>query len=128
MVWQLRHAVAEYPDSILMGTDCRNAFGCAHRAPAVAHAERAVPTFGRLLRNLWDGVDTPIHVNVGSGEYDCISAKDGFVQGGCEAAPGFALCLAVAMQRFIARAETLAPGPVFKCWAYMDDVYYRCEA
>jgi len=56
LVWELRQAVAADTSAVLAGTDCRNAFGCAKRAPALRIADAECPQFGRLLRSLWEDV------------------------------------------------------------------------
>ena len=116
----------------MSGTDCRNAFGCAHRAPALEIAEVECPTFGSLLRNLWSDVDTVVHVRAGAGEFEAIHVRDGFVQGGCEAMPGFALSLSTAMRRFQVEAGQLldhkgVERDTVSIWAYADDLYLQCR-
>ena len=48
LVWELRQAVAADPNAVLAGTDCRDAFGCAKRGPALSvRAAAAEPLGGR---------------------------------------------------------------------------------
>ena len=121
LVWELCRAVAAEPGAVLAGSDCRNAFGCAYRAPALTVADAECPMFGRLLRNLWTDVDTVVHVPAGDGEFDDLHVQDGFVQGGCEAAPGFAFCLAAGMRRFLVAAQQIAASGSMRIWAYADN-------
>ena len=94
-------------------------------------ADAECPRFGRLLRNLFDGVRTVVHVPAGAGDFDELEVGDGFVQGGCEAAPGFALTLASALRRFLADARGMLaaygddPASV-RVWACADDLYMQC--
>ena len=124
LVWELRDAMSAYPNDVFTTVDCRNAFGEAHRAPALRTADQHAPAFSRLLRNLWHGTDTIIFVPDGQGSTREVHVTDGFVQGGCEAAPGFALCLREAIDRFAAEADRL--GARYCLWAYMDDIYLQC--
>ena len=61
----------------------------------------------------------------GNGSTRPIYVTDGFVQGGCEAAPGFALCLPDAMDSFTREAARLKVR--FRIWAYMDDINIQCS-
>ena len=83
--------MAARPEHIVTGIDCKNAFGEAARSPACRIAAQHSPTFARLLHNLWESTDLVIHVPDGPGSTRALSVQDGFVQGGCGAAPGFAL-------------------------------------
>ena len=124
LVWELRAAMAARPDQVMTGIDCRNAFGEVARRPACRVAAQHCPTFARLLHNLWDGVDQVIHIPDGPGSTRPILVHDGFVQGGCEAAPGFALSLRDAVDRF--REAAVAAHRPCRIWAYMDDLYVQC--
>ena len=125
MVWDIRQAMVANPDRIFTGVDCRNVFGEALRGPAVRTAGPDCPSFARLLQKLWNDVDTIIHIPEGPGRARPTTIRDGFVQGGCEAAPGFALALAEAVEAFLTEAK--AVGMFVKVWAYMDDLYLQCE-
>ena len=124
MVWDIRRSMLEHPDDVFTGIDCRNAFGEALRAPAMRVADEGSPTFGRLLHNLWEGTDFTIHIPDGPGSHRPLLVQDGFVQGGCEAAPAFALCLAEAVRAFQCDAQSAERR--CELWAYMDDFYLRC--
>ena len=126
LVWELRAAMAARPNQVMTGIDCKNAFGEAARSPACRVAAQYCPTFARLLHNLWEGVDLVIHVPDGPGSRRPLLVQDGFVQGGCEAAPGFALCLREAIDRF--REAAAASHRPCRVWAYMDDLYIQCAA
>ncbi len=93
MIWDLRAAMAANPDHVYTGIDCRNAFGEAQRRPAMLRAQQACPQLARLFHNLWNATTTIIHIPDGPGSTAPLIVTDGFVQGGCEAAPAFALCL-----------------------------------
>ena len=125
MVWELRAAMAARPHQIITGIDCKNAFGEASRSPACRVAAQHCPTFARLLHNLWEGTDMVVHVPDGPGSKRPLIVQEGFIQGGCEAAPGFALCLREAVDAFLAAAA--AAGKPCRVWAYMDDLYFQCE-
>ena len=117
--------MAARPNEILTGIDCRNAFGEAHRAPACRIAAQHCPTFARLLHNLWEGTQLHVHVPEGPGVARPLLVCDGFVQGGCEAAPAFALTLREAISQF--QEEAAVAGRPCRLWAYMDDLYIQCS-
>jgi len=124
LVWDLRQAMRDRPDHIFTGIDCRNAFGEAARAPAMRTADVCCPQFGRLLHNLWDDSRLCLFLPSGPDAVDEVCVQDGFVQGGCEAAPAFALCLHSAVCRFLQEAQ--AKGQDCRVLAYMDDLYLEC--
>ena len=125
MVWDLRAAMVARPFDIVTGIDCRNAFGEAQRAPAARIADKHSPTFARLLHNLWDHTHPEIHVPDGPGCSRTLHVRDGFVQGGCEAGPAFALAFREAVDRF--QEEAKRQGLACRLWAYMDDLYFQCS-
>ena len=125
LIWRLRAAMAAAPQDVFTTVDCKNAFGEVHRGAALRTAERACPTFGRLLHNLWQGVDTAILIPDGPTTYRTINVHDGLVQGGCEAAPAFALALHEAVEAFLKAART--NDTPCQVWAYMDDLYIQCN-
>ena len=125
LVWDLRHAMTTYPDQVFTTIDCRNAFGEVHRSAAIRTASDHCPTFARLLHNLWNGPDTNIHAPDGPGSHRQFRIQDGLVQGGCEAAPAFALALREAIDSFLRQANT--DGIPCTIWAYMDDLYLQCH-
>ena len=124
LVWDLRHAMTTNPDHVFTTIDCRNAFGEVHRRAAISTASDHCPTFARLLSNLWHGPTTTIHAPDGPGSHRPLAIQDGLVQGGCEAAPAFALALRQAIDAFLQQAET--DGTPCTLWAYMDDLYLQC--
>ena len=125
MVWDLRCAMYESPDDVFTGIDCRNAFGEAARAPAMRAAQQHCPQFARLLHNLWDGTQQNVHIPDGPGSTRAVAVRDGFVQGGCEAAPAFGLCLRVAVDKFLKEAAQMCRAA--RVLAYMDDLYLQCS-
>ena len=125
LVWELRDAMAANPTDVFTTIDCRNAFGEAFRNPALRTAHTHAPTFGRLLHNLWHGTRCTIHIPDGPGTTHPIDVTNGFVQGGCEAAPGFAL----ALREILDEVEQAASrrGWKYRLWAYMDDIFLQCK-
>ena len=86
-----------------------------------------ITAYEATVKALTDGIETRIHVDAGCGEYDVLIAQDGFVQGGCEAAPAFALTLAAAIRKFLHEARSIAPEGSFRVWASADDLYLQCK-
>ena len=88
-------------------------------------AQEYCPQFARLLHNLWDGTQQHVHIPDGPGSTRDIIVQDGFVQGGCEAAPAFGLCLRVAIDKFLSEAAQI--GKAARVLAYIDDLYLQCS-
>ena len=125
LVWDLRAAMASRPHEVMTAIDCRNAFGEAFRAPAAEVASSHCPGFERLLQNLWSDIDATICTPDGPGSTRNLHIQDGFVQGGCEAAPAFALTLRAGVDAFFREASKA--GLHCHLWAYMDDMYMQCR-
>ena len=125
LVWQLRAAMRSAPNDVFTTIDCRNAFGEVHRAAALRIADAACPSFARLLHNLWQGTHTPISIPNSPTTAHTIHVQDGLVQGGCEAAPAFALALHEAVAAFLDMTDRA--GIPCRVWAYMDDMYLQCD-
>jgi hypothetical protein len=128
MMAEVRGAAHLQPRKVIVEGDGANAFGSVSRAEGLELVIAKVAPLAPLLAAVWQVMSLALVLNDGAGDWVCVSAYLGVLQGGHDGQPLFCLIFAAIecdFIRLVSEARDVAAPPIV--WKYVDDGVLQCE-